>query len=127
MKKNLLLLLMGLLCLVARAIPADPAPAQITQPDGTVLTLKLHGDEFFHFTTTSDGYTVMKNKAGYYTYARLEGNRLVAGDRIARNAEARTAADRTLLANTPKYLTDDNARQNGMRRLGQRNSNKRPV
>ena len=73
MKKSLLLLSMGLLCLMARAIPADPTPVQVTQPDGTTLTVALHGDEFFHFTTTADGYTVLKNAAGYYTYARLDG------------------------------------------------------
>ena len=67
MKRKLFLLAAVLLCLTARAIPADPTPNPVTQPDGTTLTLQMHGDEFFHFTTTLDGYTVVKNKAGYYT------------------------------------------------------------
>ena len=48
MKRHLCLLLMGLLCMVARAVPADPTPIVVTQPDGSTLTVVLHGDEFFH-------------------------------------------------------------------------------
>ena len=92
----------GLLCLMAQAIPADPTPATVTQPDGQTLTVTLHGDEFFHFTTTSDGYTVVKNAAGFYTYARLDGDRLVASNTVARDEANRTAADRATLAKLPK-------------------------
>lgn len=63
MRKSLVLAVLALVCLVARAVPADPTPVKVTQPDGTTLTISLHGDEFFHFTTTADGYTVLKNAA----------------------------------------------------------------
>ena len=127
MRKFLLLLSWALLCLTARAIPADPRPVQVTQPDGTSITISLHGDEFFHYTTTSDGYTVMKNAAGYYTYARIDGNRLVAGDRIARDPMHRSAADRTALAAIPKGLTDKVMASSGSQMLGRRNSAMRRV
>ena len=122
MRKQLFLLVLSLLCLTARAIPADPTPIQVTQPDGTTLTVKLHGDEFFHFTTTSDGYTVIKNAAGYYTYARLEGDHLVAGDRIARDPSQRTAADHAALASIPKGLTSNTMAQSGVQLLNRRNA-----
>ena len=102
MKHSLLLFTMGLLCLVASAVPADPTPMKVTQPDGTTLTVVLQGDEFFNYLTTSDGYTVVKNNKGFYTYARLDGDRLVAGDRIARDAAHRTAADRAALTTLSK-------------------------
>ena len=127
MRKVLLLFVLGLLCIVARAIPADPTPMQVTQPDGTKLTIVLHGDEFFHYVTTSDGYTVMKNTAGYYTYARLNGNRLVAGDRIARDLSQRTASDMAALASVPKGLTDRTQASSGTQMLGRRNSAMRRV
>ena len=113
---------MGLLCLVARAVPADPTPAKVTQPDGTTLTVTLHGDEFFNFLTTADGYTVVKNEAGYYTYARLEGGRLVASDLIARDESLRTAGEQTALANLPKGLTSNAMLENGKRLLKRRNN-----
>lgn len=62
MKRKLFLLVAGLLCLAARAVPADPTPMQVLQPDGTTLTVQLHGDEFLHFVTTLDGYTVVRNR-----------------------------------------------------------------
>ena len=78
MKRIFCFLMVGFLCLMAKAIPADPTPIQVTQPDGTTVTVALHGDEFFHFTTTLDGYTVVKNAQGFYTYAMLDGDNLAA-------------------------------------------------
>ena len=117
MKKSVMLIMLGLLCLAARAIPADPTPIKVAQPDGSMLTVVLHGDEFFHFTTTADGYTVVKNAAGYYTYARLNGDRLVAGDRIARDQSQRTAADLSALAGIPKGLTSQQQYRAGMQQF----------
>ena len=127
MKKNLCLLLMGLLCLVGRAIPADPTPVKVVQPDGQTLTVTLHGDEFFHFTTTSDGYTVVKNAAGFYTYARLEDGELVASDYIARDVAQRTPGERAFLAGQPKRLNSKSSLQAGQRMLNRRNSAMRRV
>ena len=122
MKHSLLIITLGLLCLIARAVPADPTPAQVTQPDGTTLTVVLHGDEFFNYLATSDGYTVVKNEKGYYTYARLEGDRLVAGDIIAHDVANRSANDWTALANLPKGLTNSAMVQKGKKLLNDRNN-----
>ena len=118
---------MGLLFLCARAIPADPTPVKVTQPDGSTVTIQLHGDEFFNFTTTHDGYTVLKNQAGYYTYAQIDHGRLVPGDRIAKDQAQRTADDIVALTRLPKGLTDTKSQQSGQRRLSARNSAMRRV
>ena len=110
---------MGLLCTIAQATPADPTPSKLTQPDGTTLTVTLHGDEFLNYLTTSDGYTVVKNEAGYYTYARLDGDRLVASDRIAR--DNRTADDNKYLAGVPKGLKSRSMVERGNKMLNHRN------
>ena len=122
MMKKLVFFLLGLSCLMAKAIPADPTPIQVTQPDGTKLTVVLHGDEFVHYTSTVDGYTIVKNKAGFYTYATLAGNHLVPGDRIARDVDHRTAADRAALAAIPKGLTDPSKVRSGVQMKGNRNA-----
>jgi M6 family metalloprotease-like protein len=127
MKKIILTFVIGLLCVVARAIPADPTPMAVAQPDGTTLTVVLHGDEFFHFSTTVDGYTVVKNAAGYYTYARLNGDRLEASDRIARDPLQRSAADHAALKSIPKHLTSPRMSQSGTQMLGRRNAAMRRV
>ena len=108
------------MCLSVSAVPADPTPARLTQPDGSVVTVVLHGDEFFNYLTTSDGYTVVKNEAGFYTYARLDGNMLMASDRIAR--DNRSAADQAYLAGVPKGLTSPAMAQRGKKLLNHRNN-----
>ena len=121
--------MLGLLCLTAHAIPAIPTPIKVTHPDGTTVTITMHGDEFYHFITTQDGYTVIKNDKGYYTYAQRSGNRLVSSTVIAHDAGQRTAAERAALKNLAKGLTSPeqvsqgqqmrNSRNRAMRRVGE--------
>ena len=106
MKKIALLLICLMAIFRASAVPAYPYPVVVTQPDGTTLEIQGHGDEFYHFTTTVDGYTVVKNDAGYYVYAQLQNNRLAPTDRIARNQMERTANDITFLESTGKMLVE---------------------
>ena len=40
---------------VAFAVPAHPGKCSYKQPDGTVVTLELHGDEHFHRLTDAKG------------------------------------------------------------------------
>ena len=119
MRNLLLSLVLGLVFFNLNAVPADPTPATVHQPDGSTLTIVLHGDEFLNYLTTSDGYTVVKNKAGYYTYARLDGNQLVASNVIAR--DDRTTADRAFLATMPKGLLSETMVQRGKKMLNHRN------
>ena len=122
MKNCFVLFVLGLLCLSARAVPADPTPGQITQPDGSKLTVVLHGDEFFNYQTTLDGYTVVKNEAGFYTYARLDGTRLVASNYVAHDEANRTALDFAALAGLPKGLKSPAMVQRGKQLLNKRNA-----
>ena len=91
------LFLAGAECAAGQAtqrVPAAPYPIEVVQPDSSVLTVRLHGDERFSFTTTADGYTVVKNKKGYYCYARVGcGGKIVATRRVARDAKERSEAD----------------------------------
>ena len=67
MKKIFLsLFAIAISCLTAWAVPADPTPFKYTQPDGTVITLQLHGDEFFHWITDASGQIVKKDADGFY-------------------------------------------------------------
>lgn len=106
MKKIALLLICLMAVFRASAVPAYPYPVTVTQPDGTTLEIQGHGDEFYHFTTTVDGYTIVKNAAGYYVYAQLQNNRLAPTDRIARNQMERTANDVSFLEATGKMLIE---------------------
>lgn len=37
------------------AVPAKPVLVRVAQPDGSVITVKTVGDEFYHYKSTSDG------------------------------------------------------------------------
>ena len=65
MKKTILSIIAGVACaLSAYAVPACPEATKILQPDGSYVTVKLVGDEYLHFTTTVDGYTIARNEIG---------------------------------------------------------------
>lgn len=107
MKRHLLSILLFLsLALSASAIPAKPGKTTVTQPDGSTVTLVLHGDEFTHFTTTIDNYTVVKTPSGYQ-YALKEGGVLVPSGITARDAAARTADEKAFLSTVDRNLLSD--------------------
>lgn len=81
---------------VSQAMPAHPGIGSVTQPDGTTLKVRLHGDEFMHFTTTEDGYAIVRDADGYYRYAEGEGT-LVAGPVTAHDVAARSASEKDYL------------------------------
>lgn len=55
------------------AIQASPHIIHDKQPDGSVIALRLRGDEYFHWHEDRAGYTVVRDK-GRYVYARLDKN-----------------------------------------------------
>ncbi|MCL2596943.1 MAG: M6 family metalloprotease domain-containing protein [Paludibacter sp.] len=80
------------------AVPAIPTPIDKTQPDGTILTMLLHGDEFFSYQTTLDGFLITENEHGAFVYATVsQTGDLQPTERIARNENARTADDISFL------------------------------
>ncbi len=66
MKKYILLLNALFVTLALWAVPARPGGRQVTQPDGSTITIYQHGDEFFHYTTLEDGTWVAKDADGFY-------------------------------------------------------------
>lgn len=80
------------------ALPARSIPETITQPDGTVVTVRVVGDEFYHYSMTTDGIPVVRGTDGFYRYAELAPDgTAVAGQVIARDAHLRTASDKVYL------------------------------
>ncbi|MBO7609459.1 MAG: M6 family metalloprotease domain-containing protein [Muribaculaceae bacterium] len=130
MKRVLFLLFCVAILLVAKAVPADPTPVQVTQPDGKTVTLKLVGDEFYHFTTTLDGYTVVNNQ-GRWEYATLKSNRLAPTGMLAHDAMHRSAEERAFVNALQKSITDreavTKARQDRAKRDSKLSSSKEPV
>ena len=87
------------------AIPADPDPVVVSQPNGKTLTVFIKGDERIHWYESMDGYTLLYNKAGYLSYAQLDENgNLQPTDYIATDIEKRDIVISSFLNTIEKQL-----------------------
>lgn len=84
------------IAVAAYAVPARPGLIEKRLPDGSVLRLRLTGDEFFNCLVTEDGCPVVRAEDGYYCYARFAGRVPVSTGVRAVSAEHRTAETRAL-------------------------------
>ena len=69
-KKLIVALAVAFGALTAKAVPAYPGLINATQPDGTIVSVKLHGDESLNWASTPDGYTLLRNSEGFWSFAR---------------------------------------------------------
>lgn len=77
----------------------------VTQPDGTKLNLKANGDEFIAWTTTTDGYTVIKSSDGWYFYAQSSASgELEASTYKVLPEDSRAPGDESFLLSVGKNL-----------------------
>ncbi|HNT52941.1 MAG TPA: hypothetical protein PKH19_06020, partial [Candidatus Syntrophosphaera sp.] len=67
------LLLACLLIAGLAAAPLTNTPVRVTQPDGRSLEIYASGDEFHNWLHDADQFTIVQDDAGYYVYARSEG------------------------------------------------------
>lgn len=108
---------MSLAALVARAVPACPAPAQVPQPDGSLITLRLVGDEFYNYTTTTDGRAVVCDATGAWRYACKQADGTLAPTAVlAHDPGARTAAETAWLALNADVRPDRTSAQADLKR-----------
>ena len=91
----------------AMAVPAKKDMVRIQQPDGSYVTICLHGDEYLNFNTTDDGYSVVKDSRGYYVYASLESGRLVPTTQVAHESATRTTEEKAYLQGIQKYMAPE--------------------
>ena len=83
-------------------MPALRDARTVKEADGKELTIRLHGDEFFHYTTTEDGFLIAKGKNDFFEYAQMQSNGTITtqGWR-ANNADKRTLKEKRFLKKQP--------------------------
>ena len=116
--------------LISMAVPADRTPREYTQPDGSVVTLRQMGDEFYHFFLTEDGKMVLSNGSGYYFAEPSQTGRPAASSVLASNVANRSASDAQFVAalDRDKMLKEASAIASSKRnvRMQQRQSHANP-
>lgn len=107
-------LLLGLCGLAAQAVPAYPGIIETRQPDGTPLSLRLHGDEYFSWASSADGYTLLRDGQGFWTLARRDASGLLVPTqaRVSGKSAAAIAAANAI----PQNLRMDQASIRSMRK-----------
>ncbi|RCW29047.1 M6 family metalloprotease-like protein/predicted secreted protein (Por secretion system target) [Marinilabilia salmonicolor] len=89
----------------ALAVGAFPYPQEIRQPDGSVLTIRQHGDEWYNWTTTTDGFRIVRNKKGIFEYAtQLKSGEIAASGIKASNPDKRATTEINFLSGTPRNI-----------------------
>ena len=124
-KRITLALACCLTALLSNAMPACPTPQVLSNPDGSGLLVQLQGDEFYHFHTTADGYTVVRDNDGYWVYAAKENGRLAPTVVRAHDAAQRDAAEAALLSTMPRMLVDEQSVANSKKTRARRDSRMR--
>jgi len=88
------------------AVTAYPYPVEITQLDGSKITILHKGDEKVKWAETSDGYSILFNKKGVYEYAIVDSKKdmIVSGIK-AHDPSKRTTSEVSFLNNITKGLS----------------------
>ena len=101
-----LLIMAYLWCWVgALAVPANPKAYVVTQPDGTTISVRLCGDEYYHYYTTEDGSPVTLCDDGFYRYTTIDAqNNLVASANVVGKVNASVLPDKKSVMQRHKEL-----------------------
>ena len=67
-----LLAAFSLFALQAEAVPAKRGLRQYKQPDGTVVSVSLNGDEHFHYYLTADQLPLVEDASGALYFATID-------------------------------------------------------
>ncbi|MFP4293971.1 MAG: M6 family metalloprotease domain-containing protein [Cyclobacteriaceae bacterium] len=87
------------------ATSPSPHPVAVTQPGGQTLHILARGNDHHHWSETTDGYTIIQNKAGYYEYAVLEEGKLKATGHLAKDPADRDLQEMRGLMKVSRHLS----------------------
>ena len=77
-------------CIMSYAGPAPTGPVAYTQPDGSVVMITMHGDEWCHWATDASGRVVALGDDGYWHPAEKPASEVIAkGSEQRENANMR--------------------------------------
>src|SRR5574344_1415167 len=102
MRRLGLLYLLLLATTTLMAVPAVPGVVEIMQEDGTILHMRIFGDEYGSYCMTDDGLMVGCNANNVYEYLSLNGNSLVLSGVLAHDLKARTLSELAFIKTLPK-------------------------
>ncbi|MBR5822815.1 MAG: hypothetical protein IKY67_01570 [Paludibacteraceae bacterium] len=78
MKKiGIILFLCIIVCNYIFAVPVNPTPRKVIQPNGDTICIHPRGDEYGAWTVDDKGNVISKNSEGYWVYVAIENGKRV--------------------------------------------------
>lgn len=103
-----------------KAVPANPLPVEVEQPNGEKITVSIKGDEFINWIESLDGYTLMYDDNKTLVYATLnEKGNLVPSSIVASDINKRSSEELKAIADIPKKLFYSEAQQEALLQVWQ--------
>lgn len=89
------------------AVPATPGLVKMKQPDGSIVTVYLHGNEYLNWITSEDGHMLMYDEDKYLVFAVLdEQQNMIPSSIRAKDITERSSDDLHFLeAKTPAFYS----------------------
>ena len=85
----------------ALAGPARPSIITVTNGDGSKINVRVHGDEFRHYVTTEEGYSLAVDADGDWAFARLGSDGLLVPTSVKAKPVSRlTESERKILGSS---------------------------
>ena len=84
--------------MLSGAVPSGQKSFVVRQPDSTLLSLILIGDEHFHYYSTLDGMPVCRMESGAVFYAVFRDSSLLVSDILAHDVDDRDEYEQKYLA-----------------------------
>jgi len=111
-------MLLGVAIFYAR--PAYQSVTRVTQPDGSIISVRLVGDEYLHYNVTTDGYSLVRRDDGAYVYAQLnEEGQLAPTTMLAHDASERSTEESKYLAGVGRLIPKPTVQAEQMRSRNQ--------
>ena len=102
MKRIIISLLAALIAVSAYAVPAWPGVIRYQQPDGSVVSIQLHGDEFFSWATLAGTKTVVDlDEKGFWRPSQIDRAARQAAMKRRDEVNRKRAPRRSSAANDP--------------------------
>lgn len=98
LSKILLVMTLMVISIPSWAVKANPKPFEITQSDGTRLTVRLNGDEYFHWYSTTDGVILSRQGNDFYVANIDENGNVRPTELLAHNLSVRPFEERNVAA-----------------------------
>lgn len=105
------------------AVPADPRPRLLSNPDGSTIEVRVHGDEFFSFMTDTGCSRILeRDSRGFIVDAVRDGHSLAFNKENVEMLKALSFENNPLISRIMEFEAEKNSNPSKMQRMASLNT-----